>query len=178
MIKLLVSASPSLSPPAPFMHRPVVEPLTPRERKRERERVTERGREQTAQGVFGHGGAAAGAKPAMGTRASIHIQILPGGRSKEAIDGGMEVNIPDLSVVLLVLGGAESGLLGQLTKQSQSFTSQRSKHQRSCKELRQIQSTKTERKRERAGNRDKLMDGLIAGEQITNQGGLQDTDTQ
>lgn len=30
------------------------------------------------------------AKPAMGTTASIHIQILPGGRSKEAIDGGME----------------------------------------------------------------------------------------
>ena len=42
----------------------------------------------------------------------------------------LQVNIPDLSVVLLVLGGAESGLLGQLTKQSQSFTSQRSKHQR------------------------------------------------
>lgn len=30
------------------------------------------------------------AKPATGTTASIHIQILPGGRSKEAIDGGME----------------------------------------------------------------------------------------
>lgn len=30
------------------------------------------------------------AKPATGTTASIHIQMLPGGRSKEAIDGGME----------------------------------------------------------------------------------------
>lgn len=30
------------------------------------------------------------AKPAMGTTASIHIQILPGRRSKEVIDGGME----------------------------------------------------------------------------------------
>lgn len=30
------------------------------------------------------------AKPATGTTASIHIQMLPGGRSKEAMDGGME----------------------------------------------------------------------------------------
>lgn len=59
--------------------------LWPPEREREREGRRPRG----LLGVEGQLPAPF-AKPAMGTTASIHIQILPGGRSKEAIDGGME----------------------------------------------------------------------------------------
>lgn len=66
----------------------MVEPLTPRERKSDRGG----GGGQTAQGWLGVEGQlpAPRAKPATRTTASIHIQILPGGRSKEAIDGGLE----------------------------------------------------------------------------------------
>ncbi len=60
-----------------------------REREGERDREKESRRPRGWLGVEGQLPAPC-AKPAMGTTASIHIQILPGGRSKEAIDGGME----------------------------------------------------------------------------------------
>ena len=69
--------------------------LWPPEREKETEEQRERERERESwrpRGWLGVEGQlpAPFAKPAMGTTASIHIQILPGGRSKEAIDGGME----------------------------------------------------------------------------------------
>lgn len=67
--------------------------LGPPERETEggRERWNERGGAQGVVGWVWRGSCLPRcAKPAAGTTASIHIQMLPGGRSKEAIDGGME----------------------------------------------------------------------------------------